>query len=130
MREVCRSDEMPGEATVYRWLAEHEDFREKYVRAREAQADAIFEEILEIADDGTNDWTERQNSDGSSYTVVDHEHVSRSKLRVDARKWMASKLAPKKYGDRIHTEHSGSVGIEQIMADLDGGSKGLPGAEE
>nr|WP_179954010.1 terminase small subunit protein [Denitrobaculum tricleocarpae] len=90
---------MPTDRTVHRWIEAKEDFRQQYARAREAQADAIFDEILEIVDDGTNDWVERTNSDGSKYTVVDHEHVSRSKLRVDARKWIAAKLAPKKYGD-------------------------------
>jgi hypothetical protein len=63
------------------------------VRAREAQADAIFDECLDIADDGSNDFMgedEKYNGDA----------VARSKLRVDTRKWMAGKLAPKKYGDK------------------------------
>lgn len=94
---------MPAQSTVFRWLADerYAAFRERYARAREAQADAIFDEMLDIADDGTNDWMERRREDGSVDEVLNHEHISRSKLRVDARKWMAGKLAPKKYGEKL-----------------------------
>lgn len=76
------------------------------VRAREAQADTLAEEILQIADDGSND----TYTDDEGRTHVDYDHISRSKLRVDARKWLASKMAPKKYGDRITNEHTGANG--------------------
>ena len=66
-------------------------------RKCEAQADYLAEEILEIADDGKNDWVERQ--DGSA--AVNNEAVQRSRLRVDARKWLMSKLMPKKYGEKL-----------------------------
>src|SRR5262245_46280259 len=59
LREICRSDDMPGKTTVMRWLNENEVFRDQYARAREAQADYWADEILEISDDGTNDWTTR-----------------------------------------------------------------------
>jgi len=63
--------------------------------------DALAEEILEISDDGSNDWMERKRQDGSVETVLNSEHINRSRLRVDSRKWLLSKMAPKKYGDRI-----------------------------
>lgn len=112
LRSICLDDDMPSQTTVFRWLADdrYTAFRESYARAREAQADAIFDEILDIADDGSNDWMERKRQDGSIDEVVDHEHIQRSKLRVDARKWMAGKLAPKKYGDRLDlTSSDGSL---------------------
>jgi len=110
LREICSAEDMPGKTTVLRWLDKNEEFRGQYARAREAQAEHWADEILEISDDGSNDWMERKNQDGSTYTVVDHEHVSRSKLRVDSRKWLMSKLAPKKYGDKVDMTHSGKDG--------------------
>lgn len=113
LRSICLDDGMPNQSTVFRWLADerYADFRERYARAREAQADALFDEMLDIADDGTNDWVERKREDGSTDTVLDHEHVQRSKLRIDARKWMASKLRPKVYGDKIEHEHTGGIAV-------------------
>jgi hypothetical protein len=93
-----------------RWLAEHQEFRDQYARAREAQADYWAEEIVEIADDGTNDYVDRQNKDGSTYETVNSEHINRSRLRVDTRKWLMARMAPKKYGDRITQEVSGPNG--------------------
>jgi hypothetical protein len=96
MREICRAADMPDMRTVFRWPA-HSEFQQLYARARDAQADYLAEEILEIADDGKNDWVERQ--DGSA--AVNNEAVQRSRLRVDARKWLMSKLMPKKYGEKL-----------------------------
>lgn len=107
LREICRADEMPDKATVFRWLAADETFRDQYAHAREAQADHFAEEILEISDDATNDWMKRQQGE-EMVEVANHEHISRSKLRVDSRKWLMSKMAPKKYGDRI--THAGDTG--------------------
>jgi hypothetical protein len=102
LRTICKADDMPGFSTVMRWLADNSAFRDQYARAREAQADKLAEEILEIADDGRNDTY--TDDDGNERT--NQEVVARSRLRVDARKWLASKMAPKKYGDKI--EHVGN----------------------
>jgi hypothetical protein len=103
---------MPAEKTIYNWLQAHSEFLQQYARAREAQADHLVEEIIEIADDGTNDWMERRSEAEKgkgvdSGWVLNGEHVQRSRLRVDARKWFASKVYPKKYGDRIETTVNG-----------------------
>lgn len=100
LREICRSEGMPDKSTVLRWLASDETIRDQYAHARELQADHFADEILEISDDGSNDWMLRKQGD-DDVEVVNHEHISRSKLRVDSRKWLMSKVAPKKYGDRI-----------------------------
>jgi hypothetical protein len=107
LRKVCLDSDMPDKMTVLRWLANFEEkaeFRAQYARAREMQADALFDEALEIADDASGDWTTTE--DGKK--VLDHEHVQRSRLRVDTRKWAAGKLAPKRYGDKI--QHTGDGG--------------------
>ena len=101
LREVCRSDDMPAESTVRTWAYNDQNgFYAQYARAREIGYQAMADEVLEISDDGTNDWMERQGDDGKSAFSLNGEHVQRSRLRVDTRKWVASKLKPKKYGDR------------------------------
>jgi hypothetical protein len=62
-------------------------------------AEAIAEDILDIADNGRNDWMERNGEDAAGW-LLNGESIQRAKLRVDSRKWLLSKLAPKKYGDR------------------------------
>ena len=106
LRRVCLGEDMPDTKTVLRWLStkENEAFRLQYAHARELQADALFDEALEIADATEDDWIE---TDGGK--KIDHEHVQRSKLRVDTRKWAAGKLAPKKYGDRLDLKHGGKA---------------------
>ncbi len=110
LRQILEADGMPASSTVFMWLADDSTFSEQYARAREAQADAVFDDILSIADDGTNDWMERKNSDGQNIGWQENgEALRRSQLRIDARKWMAGKLKPKKYGDKLDINHSGSV---------------------
>jgi len=107
LRSICLDSGMPSQTTVFRWLADerYASFREQYMRAREAQADTIFDEMLDIADDGSNDYVERERPDGTTYDAFDAEHVQRSRLRIDTRKWMAGKLAPKKYGEKQTIEN-------------------------
>lgn len=95
LRTICAEDG-PDMKTVMRWLADNEAFRQQYARAREAQADLMAEDILQIADDGRNDTYQTENGE-----AVNHDVIARSRLRVDARKWLASKLSPKKYGEKI-----------------------------
>lgn len=95
LRAICLDDGMPALRTVFKWLEAHPEFVQQYARAREAQADVLADEIVDIADDGSRDYV--KDEDGR--LVVDYDHISRSRLRVDARKWIASKLKPKKYGD-------------------------------
>lgn len=125
--EICSQDGMPARSTVFKWLAENKSFSDQYARAKEVQMDRMADEILEIADDATNDWMQRKSGDGESIEAVNGEHIQRSRLRVDTRKWLMSKLAPKKYGDRQQVEHSGSIGLGSILSELDGRSKDLPG---
>lgn len=97
---------MPARSTVYDWIVDNVDgFADRYARARDLGLDEMADELLEIADDGRNDYI--QTEDG---LVFNKEHVLRSRLRVEARKWYLAKLAPKRYGDRIAHEHSGPDG--------------------
>jgi len=90
---VIAQDAGVGLGTLTTWLA---NFPEQYARARDAQAERFAEEIIQIADDGSNDTYQTENG-----PAIDHDVIARSRLRVDARKWLASKMAPKKYGDKV-----------------------------
>ncbi len=110
LRAICKGGAMPSKTTVMRWLGDvrNLEFRDQYARAREMQADTLFDQILSIADDGSND-TQR-TEDGK--VIVNHDHIQRSRLRVDARKWMTAKLAPKKYGERVQMVGDGGGPIQ------------------
>jgi hypothetical protein len=92
---------LPSYSSIMSWLDSDETLLDRYTRAKEAQADFMADEILDIADDGTNDWMERYSKDGESIGYqVNGEHVQRSRLRIESRKWLAAKLKPKKYGEK------------------------------
>lgn len=95
LRTICLADDMPSRSTVMKWLANHEDFADQYARAREAQQDTYAEEIIHIAD-----------------TAKD---ANLARLQIDARKWHASKLAPKKYGDKLDLNHGGSIALTPTL---------------
>lgn len=117
LRGICSESEMPNKSTVFKWLSIHKSFADQYARAREAQAETMADEILSIADNGENDTY--LDEDGNART--NHDVIARSRLRVDSRKWLASKLLPKKYGDRLIQEHGGIDGKPiqvQAVSDL------------
>lgn len=92
LREICRGEGMPAESTVRSWaLDDREGFFAQYTRARDIGLDCRADEVFEIADNATGD-------------------AARDRLRFDARRWYLSKLAPKKYGDKVQNEHSGPDG--------------------
>lgn len=99
LKSIC-SELGLGVSTVLQWLADptKKEFTDMYARAKEEQADFLAEEILEIADDSSNDL---DRIDDFGNRIENKEFVNRSKLRVDARKWVASKLKPRKYGDKV-----------------------------
>ena len=106
LRAICGDEGMPVKSTVLGWLFDgaHDDFSDQYTRARQAQAETRADEVIDLADDTTDDWVTGENGK----RIVDHEHISRSRLRVDTRKWVASKLLPKVYGDKL--QHTGEGG--------------------
>ena len=114
LRQICTDEHMPSDAAVRGWAIDDVDgFAARYARARDMHADALFDEALEIADDISGDWS--KDKDGNP--VFDHENVQRSRLRVDTRKWAASKLAPKKYSDKLSIDTK--VSVNQHEAALD-----------
>jgi hypothetical protein len=92
---------MPERITVFKWLSENEVFNTHYARAREDFSSVIAEELLEIVDDESGDTMEVEGKNGKVRTMPNHAKVQRDRLRADTRKWLLSKLAPKKYGESI-----------------------------
>lgn len=91
----------PSVQTLYNWKAKSPEFRNAFNQARRDLADELAYQTIEIADDGSGDALEVERKDGSSYTILNNEFVQRSKLRTEVRRWLASKLAPETYGERI-----------------------------
>ena len=100
LRKICKSPGMPDRTTVHRWLLADAGFCDKYARAREIQAEEIFDEILEISDDSRRDYI--TGDDGQKR--VTREAIDRAKLKIDARKWVLSRMQPKKYGNRMEID--------------------------
>jgi hypothetical protein len=98
----------PNPRTVTEWLGAHPEFRKAYEIAKDRQADLLFFECLEIADDAKRDTKIVMRGD-EPVEVMDFEWVARSKLRVETRLKMAGKLAPKKYGEKL--DLTGTLGF-------------------
>jgi hypothetical protein len=94
---------MPGLSTIGDWLTngKHPEFPAMYARAREARVQLIADDLLRIADDARGDFKIIVGKNGEPIEVVDHENIQRSRLKVDTRKWLLSKLAPREYGDKV-----------------------------
>lgn len=102
LNRICKDEDMPDDSTFYRWKEKHEELRDKYARAREQQADKQADEIVDIADEAAV--VAREGGREAS------AFVQAAKLRVDARKWVASKLKPKTWGDFQTLQHQGPDG--------------------
>jgi hypothetical protein len=122
LNAICKDEGMPSKAAVLLWVSENRSgFSDQYARAREVGYEKMADELLEIADDGTNDFIERSKENGDTYTVVDQEHIARSRLRVETRKWLLSKMLPKVYGDKttVSGDPDGAP-IQQVLRVLTG----------
>lgn len=111
---IKENNNVPKMTTIFKWLNENETFAKNYAHAKDNQADFLAEEIIEIADDSSQD-IERIDEYGNR--IENKEFINRSRLRVDARKWIASKLKPKRYADKLELsgEIKGNSKIRVIM---------------
>lgn len=126
---ICKNPRMPNFSTVVRWLAKPEltDFREMYYYARRVAAELYVDEIFEIADDGSNDWKPRYDKDGGLIDYVpDQEAIQRSRVRIDARKWYASKMVPRIYGEKTSVELDVTGDLAELLKKASNNDTGLP----
>jgi len=116
LRKICEDETMPHISTVMRWIAERDDFCEQYARARQVQAEYLLDELIDIADDSSNDY---EIVDGQER--LNQEHIQRAKLRIDTRKWNIEKLAPKKYGVKQQVDHTtNGKDLETVVNNFNG----------
>jgi hypothetical protein len=104
LRAICRDDDMPALSTVIDWIKNKQDFSVQYTKARELQAELMLDDILEIADDSSQDAIDTANG-----KVANTEFIARSRLRVDTRKWAMGKMS-RKFNDKIIQEVTGANG--------------------
>lgn len=110
MRSVCRDDDMPAISSVFKWMREHPEFSEQYTKAKEESADALFDDMLDIADNQAmaplfdSNGQPVLGDDGKQLMAATNTSINHARLRVDVRKFHASKLKPKKYGEKQEVE--------------------------
>lgn len=121
LRKICKDDDMPNLTTVWKWLNNNPELDKQYMRAREEQAETLVDEMIDIADYKKDDTY--LDEDGKE--VINQEVIARSRLRVDARKWVASKLKPKKFGDftkvqaEVKDTSSTSSWLGEVLSEID-----------
>lgn len=130
LREIVKTAGMPDRSAVYDWLLRHAEFADQYTRAREEQADTLADEIIAIADESP-ETVEVRDKEGNVIDVkIDSGYVNYQRQRIEARKWTAMKLRPKKYGDKlalggdadappIKTEETSSSRLFDIIRNLE-----------
>lgn len=106
IRKLCAANpHWPDAKTIMKWKRSYEDFGKRYARAKQDQIELIVDDIIEIADDKSGDVIIKKDRKGDDYEACDSEFVHRSRVRIDTRKWLAAKLLPRLYGDKIQIEN-------------------------
>lgn len=121
LRKILLEKDMIDSKTFYKWIDGDDDRKsdvyvkriQQYTRACARRADAIFEEAISIADTPQEGEITKTDKDGNK-EVTKADMIAHRRLQVDTRRWAAGKLNPKKYGDKVQTEHSGEIGVKQI----------------
>ena len=117
LKRICKDNpHFPTRTTILQWRLDKPEFSDMYMQAKVKQVEALADECMDIADDGESDTIIKTNKDGSKYEACNTEWLARSRLRIDTRKWLAAKLAPKIYGERQQTDIGVSEG--SLMAKI------------
>ena len=121
LRKICKDEKMPSLVAVWKLLNNSEELVKQYTRAREEQAETLVDEMIDIADYKKDD----TYLDENGKEIINQEVIARSRLRVDARKWVASKLKPKKFGDftkvqaEVKDTSSTSSWLGEVLSEID-----------
>lgn len=99
LRVICRDDGLPSAGTFLGWVLEDPELAERYTRARASGLDVMADEIVSIAD--TPEIGQKTVSKATGLEVTEGDMVDHRRLRVEARKWLLAKMAPKKYGEKL-----------------------------
>ena len=115
IRVLCKDNpNWPSAKTIFQWRIKHKDFGEQYARAKEHQIQSLVDEIIDIADDTSQDFI--QSEDGK--LKANQEHINRSRLRIDTRKWLAAKLCPRLYGNKVSDQPPMETLLEKLIDKL------------
>jgi len=129
LTRICKDEHLPAKSTVLKWARDDKaGFSTIYAHARELQLDVRQDEIFDIADDGSNDWMEKLDSEGKNIGwQVNGEHVQRSKLRINTRQWVLTKLRPDKFGEKVGLTHGADASFAKLWAMVGSGKfAGVP----
>ena len=108
LKRLCAENKdkgWPSRSHIYSWFEDHPSFKDSYARAKQNQIEALVDDIIEIADDTSNDYIE----DEKGKIVANHDHINRARLRIDTRKWLAAKLCPRLYGDKNKEDENDAI---------------------
>lgn len=123
LRAICRHKAMPSKTTVFKWLAQNSIFADQYARAREAQADLLVDEMIELADTPKIGTKTKRSSDGKLEKTTG-DMIEHRRLQIETRKWVAAKMRPKKYGEKLDVEQKTTVeagdSVMALMRAIDG----------
>ncbi|NBN88631.1 MAG: hypothetical protein EBV32_06050 [Proteobacteria bacterium] len=116
LRKICKDDKMPNLTSVWKWLNNNEELSKQYARAKEEQAELFADEITEICD---------AEMPMDAFGKIDAGAVNQARLKIDSRKWIASKLKPKKFGDftkvqaEVKDTSSTSSWLGEVLSEID-----------
>lgn len=117
LSEACRELQTIARSTFLTWVSDNvNELFDRYTRARHIGADVLFDELIDIADDGTNDWVERDESRGGGYEI-NGEAIQRSKLRINTRQWSIARINQGKYGSKVELDHT-TDGFREVLSEL------------
>lgn len=116
IKDLCKlNTNWPKQTTIMKWRIANKDFATLYETAKKDQVENLVDECLEIADNSSNDLI----TDEFGNTRANTELVQRSKIRIDTRKWLASKLAPRIYGERIAVDNKITISHEDALKEIE-----------
>jgi len=114
LKALCKKNpSWPRPAHIYTWMIENPSFKEMYIRAKQNQIESLVDDIVDIADDTSEDWIE--NDKGT--IVANHDHINRARLRIDTRKWLAAKLCPRLYADKTPSNTDNNDALSQFRVE-------------
>jgi len=116
LRQCCEQNDVTV-GDVMKWIARYPDFGDSYFRARDWQCELRADEIIDIADNSTNDWVDYETKSGRVIRQFDYEHSRRSELRIKARQWLMEKYARKRFGDRLEVQQTVTAVSVTAMAE-------------
>ncbi len=124
LNRITKTEGFPDHVTVYSWMSKNPEFLAMYTRAREDQAETMADEIVEIADAAPETEPVLDKNGEIIEMRVHAAYVAYQKNRIEARKWVAAKLKPRKYGEKVDVNHG--VQPENPLAKLLDQIQGTP----